>query len=50
MANSCLNCIWQLDKKCVNADSIYVKGNVSANILCPFWDNIEGENNDTDME
>ena len=35
---NCENCIWQLDNKCVNADSIYVKGYVSANIICPFWD------------
>ena len=35
---NCEYCIWQLDNKCVNADSIYVKGYVSANILCPFWD------------
>ena len=35
---NCTNCIWNLDEKCVNADSIYVKGYVSANILCPFWD------------
>lgn len=46
---NCTNCIWKLDDKCVNADSIYVKGNVSANILCPFWDSLR-ENNDTDME
>lgn len=35
---SCATCIWNLDGKCVNANSIYVKGYVNANILCPFFD------------
>lgn len=38
MTENCNNCIWKLDGKCVNADSIHVKGYVNANILCPFWD------------
>ena len=44
MTNTCDNCIWQLDHKCVNADSIYVKGNVDNNVICPFYDYWENKN------
>lgn len=50
MTNSCDNCIWQLDHKCVNADSFYVKGFVTANIFCPLWDYYKEDNNGTNME
>ena len=48
MTENCTNCMWNVDKKCINEDSIYVNGNINNNILCPFYDYKEVKN-DTSM-